>query len=251
MLTVVITTINAPTPQMWAWRSMCSAQGWGLVIVGDTKTPDRWDGWDGYVNPPGGIRNHYARKNIGYDMAVGMTLESDDDNAPLPHLPEMIGSWTSELIAGGERWYTPHRVGWNRGYKFGEPSAPESIGRVALGVIQFGHDGEADWDAVSRLSGARGPGGWPEKVVGVLPGTFTAFNSQCTLWPGRAPHLPSDCSMRACDILRGYRAQEEMWLRGLHVGHGPAGTVQVRNEHDLLDDLQQELTVYKAARERV
>ena len=213
-------------------------------------------------------RGHYARKNIGYLVAMGematCIYETDDDNLP-------AGSWrrrslVTEAVPITRRgWFNPLSVFsdalvWPRGLPLGEvagASLPIELGRdstVCAPVQQGLADESPDVDAVWRLAWgqpvrlSRGPS------LALDEGVWTAFNSQSTWWwPPAYPlmYLPATCSFRMTDILRGYVAQRCLWASGDRVViHGPE-VIQVRNEHDLASDLRLELPGQLAGPEAV
>jgi len=90
---IVVTTINYPTESV---KKLASLEGWCLIVVGDTKTPEDW-AWPnctylslekqaalGYKTLEHVPENHYSRKNIGYLYAIQqgaeVIYETDDDN---------------------------------------------------------------------------------------------------------------------------------------------------------------------------
>src|SRR5215475_3370042 len=92
---IVVTTINEPNERI-AGLAEALGDDWGIVVVGDAKTPSGWN--DAPVDflslerqrelfgafAAEAPANHYARKNFGYLYALhcGATsiLETDDDS---------------------------------------------------------------------------------------------------------------------------------------------------------------------------
>jgi hypothetical protein len=73
------------------------------------------------------------------------------------------------------------------------------------------------------------------------------FNSQNTTWfkPAFALlYLPSTCRFRLCDIWRSFIVQRILWCNNWSLSFHSANVVQLRNQHDLLDDLAQETEGY-------
>src|SRR5947209_8527123 len=96
---VVITTIQPPTTAVGAMLAKATSFGLDMIVIGDRKTPDgAWAEGQGYYSISrqvdsgvlyAGVAplNHYARKNIGYLIAIAngtsVIFDTDDDNAPL------------------------------------------------------------------------------------------------------------------------------------------------------------------------
>ncbi|MHC4391916.1 MAG: hypothetical protein ACYS22_11460 [Planctomycetota bacterium] len=98
--TLVVTTINPPNAILRELAAGCEAAGWRFVVVGDQKSPDdfalpgasffdlgaqRATGFATATQCPTG---HYARKNVGYLIAIRsgaeLIVETDDGNRPKP-----------------------------------------------------------------------------------------------------------------------------------------------------------------------
>jgi hypothetical protein len=82
----------------------------------------------------------------------------------------------------------------------------------------------------------------------LLPrGVWCPFNSQNTWWwPQAFPllYLPSYCSFRMTDIWRSFVAQRCLWELGYELEFHHADVQQMRNEHDLMHDFEQESVGY-------
>ena len=165
----VVTSINTPTPSIAAlWELVSSSSSspsssrWGLVVVGDTKSPDRneWlDGLPGCSDHPCcefldialqaslGFsteshvpKKHYARKNVGYLYAIQQGAEivydTDDDNE-LTRSPDALGEDgfgvdLSVFAREGERSINPYvHFGqptiWPRGFELNAIGASERV----------------------------------------------------------------------------------------------------------------------------
>ena len=81
-LWVVITTINSPTTAILKFIELSRTQGFKVLVVGDTKTPEKYSELDCEFLPierqhqlygdfslevP---EKHYCRKNVGYLYAI-------------------------------------------------------------------------------------------------------------------------------------------------------------------------------------
>lgn len=274
-LVTVVTTIQPPTNSMV--RLSETLNGWDvpLIVIGDTKGPDgfalprtRFVSLEKQLELPFALASelptgHYARKNIGYLLAIEQKaeciFETDDDNCPTDvWKPRALN--TQARQAENNPWINVYRlftdeVIWPRGFlldKVTDPSTYES--RHPLSVIsvdapiQQGLVNEApDVDAVWRLVFDRVFNFGDDQSVRLAPGTWCPFNSQSTWWwPIVYPllYLPSYCSFRMTDIWRSFVAQRCLWEldKGV-VFHAPEGA-QHRNEHDLMKDFGDETSGY-------
>jgi STELLO glycosyltransferases len=270
---VVITTVQAPTDSVKAMLTKARGAGFDLIAIGDRKTPD--------VVWPEGARyfsvkqqnesdleyaraaplNHYARKNIGYLIAMAerapVIFDTDDDNAPL----ESWGRRTSETRArrcpqagwvNVYQWFSNAHV-WPRGFPLDrarhQPVVPDlGVSMDVLAPIQQGlADGSPDVDAVWRLLMDQDIRFHAGDSVYLPEGAWCPFNSQSTWWfPVAYPlmYLPSFVSFRMTDIWRSFIAQRCLWALGHGlVFHGPE-VFQDRNPHHLMRDFEQEVPGY-------
>jgi len=273
MSSVVITTIQAPTASVVAMVERATAAGFGLVVIGDRKTPEVvWPDGVRYFNvaqqQASGFAladalpmNHYARKNIGYLIAIAggspLIFDTDDDNAPLTQWRprEAVTSARRCLQTGWVnvyRWFSDAHV-WPRGLPL--IHARQSLPAPALGEsselyapIQQGlADGAPDVDAVWRLLMDQDVRFRNGDSIYLPEGAWCPFNSQSTWWyPSAFPlmYLPSHVSFRMTDIWRSFVAQRCLWAMGHRlVFHGPE-MFQDRNPHNLMRDFEQEIPGY-------
>lgn len=270
---LVITSIADPTPAVLAYAAL---PGWRVVLVGDRKGPARVDdpriefldlerqGRLGLAYAAHCPESHYARKNLGYLYAIAqgaeVIAETDDDNLPLPGWGENLDfSPTAVRQAAGGRFCNVYRhftdePVWPRGFPLREILNPAgaTVGGsptpAEVAVWQELADDDPDVDAIYRLTrGGRVTFRRAERFV-LNPGVYCPFNSQNTFWRREAfaaLFIPGRVSMRYCDILRGYVAQRLFWAQALRLGFGPASVRQLRNAHDLMRDLADELTMYR------
>jgi hypothetical protein len=268
---LVVTTIQAPTTAMRKLAEGAIAHGFDFHVVGDEKTPKDFD-LSGAAYYGTGLQstlefkivsklspNSYARKNIGYLVAMGLGAdiikETDDDNSPLPTFWNEPKRTVKAYIqhkcwVNPYQWFTSSKV-WPRGLPLDEvgPKVLSSESADADCPIQQGLvNGDPDVDAIFRLtalpmrdfreSGIR---------IAVGEGAWCPFNSQNTLWFQDAfplMYLPSTCSIRLTDIWRSFVAQRICWEHGWSVlFHGPTA-VQERNPHNLMRDFEHEIPGY-------
>ena len=279
----VITTIQPPTGCVRRLAQHAAALGIPLIVMGDKKGPARStsSGQAGFPLPGAAFYSfdaqqslpyklarllpagHYARKNLGYLVAIGQgagcLYETDDDNAPLPgwrpREPE-----TEALRLPASKWcnvyryFTDEQV-WPRGLPLnelslsGDPPALDGLAPVtARFPVQQGlANGAPDVDAVWRLvldkpvTFNKGP------ALRLPKGSWCPFNSQNTWWWKEAfplLYLPSHCSFRMTDIWRGFVAQRCLWAMGRELLFFAADVEQERNAHNLMRDFEDEIPGY-------
>jgi len=276
---VVVTSIQSPTPCMRRLADAARERGFQFVVIGDRKGPEA------YELPPARLVRfdeqaalpfqlgpllpvgHYARKNLGYLLAVqggaGVIYETDDDNAPLPHwvprdletaaLPVSRAGWCNVFRA-----FTQSPI-WPRGLPLDEvrselarqqPSA--GMRRVRAAIQQGLANGAPDVDAIWRLTLDQEVNFDAHPPLVLEPRVWCPFNSQNTWWwPEVFPllYLPSHCSFRMTDIWRSFVAQRCLWEIGQGVVFFGADVRQERNPHNLLRDFRDEIPGYLRNRE--
>ena len=95
---LVITTINKPNQNIRNFSKNCKSKKWDFIVIGDSKSPKNYNldyGNFFNINNQKKLKfkfakicpdNHYARKNIGYLIAIkdqnDIIIETDDDNYP-------------------------------------------------------------------------------------------------------------------------------------------------------------------------
>jgi STELLO glycosyltransferases len=269
---IVITSIQAPTPSVLGMLDKGSDHGLKLIAIGDRKTPTT--SWPsnadfvsieaqrnlGYALATRLPENHYARKNIGYLIAISqrssLIYDTDDDNAPLdswearsmqtPARPCLQRGWVNAY-----RWFSDAHI-WPRGLPLDQArhtkaAALGDLTQVAAPIQQGLANGSPDVDAVWHLVMDQEITFRPGDSVSLPAGTWSPFNSQSTWWfPQAYPllYLPSFVSFRMTDIWRSFIAQRCLWALGQQiVFHGPE-VFQDRNPHNLLRDFEQEVPGY-------
>lgn len=275
-LICVLTTIQQPTISVERLVDAIERAGASLVVIGDRKGPASFEciaaGFLSIEQQRGlSFRiasllpeNHYARKNLGYLVAMQSgaecVYETDDDNMPLPAWRPRDLNAVAEPVearpwANVYRLYAPNDLIWPRGFPLNlvndESTYRHSDGAKGAEVrapIQQGlADGSPDVDAVWRLLFDR-EYEFGDRPSVVLPaGTWCPFNSQSTWWwPVVYPlmYLPSYCSFRMTDIWRSFIAQRCLWELGHGVVFHTSEVLQERNAHDLMRDFQDEIPGY-------
>ena len=271
---VVVTTIASPNAVLRGLAAGCTANTMLFIAIGDAKSPADFalDGCDYYsLERQAGLRyatatqvptGHYARKNIGYLIAMetgaDFICETDDDNypyegffQPLPQDTEALtiaaGGWTNVYA-----YYSDSPI-WPRGFPLDgvrQPPAelPTQPEVMRAPIQQALADDNPDVDAVYRLTRPlpvifhEGP-----RRIGLGPGSWCPFNSQATVHYAPAYpllYLPAYCSFRMTDIWRSFVAQRIAWTCGWHILFREATVRQDRNEHDLMRDFAEEIPGY-------
>jgi hypothetical protein len=270
---IVITTIQPPTSSVMAMVERAHRDGLRVIAVGDRKSPETaWPNGVDFLSIASQLKmdlklpallpeNHYARKNLGYLLAISrgaaVIFDTDDDNAPLP-------SWSRREVnvlarpclqtgwVNAYRWFSQENI-WPRGLplesiRSSETEIPLGQPVTAQAPIQQGlANGSPDVDAVWRLTMDKDIAFQDNGSVLLGKGTWCPFNSQSTWWFSEAyplMYLPSFVSFRMTDIWRSFVAQRCLWAMGHGlVFHGPE-MFQERNPHNLLRDFEQEIPGY-------
>lgn len=270
---IVLTSINSPTTAVREFAALALERGWGMVVVGDTKTPSDWqlEGVD-YLSIerqhelfPEYSRmaptRHYARKNFGYLYALGrgakVIVESDDDNRPYLNFASRLERHITGRRVGGSDWVNAYRyfsdsLIWPRGLPLNRihelGSKEDSAATAICPIQQFLADADPDVDAIYRLlykDAINFNNMAPDLIV--AKNTFCPFNSQNTIFFPEAfdlLYLPSHVSFRMTDIWRAFVAQRIMWERGHELSFHAPTVYQERNEHDLMRDFSDEVVGY-------
>jgi len=270
---VVVTTINYPTfavKEIAKHAPLLDAQ---FVIIGDQKSPPDFS-QDGCVyfdleaqhktafdyarNAPA---RHYARKNIGYLIAIAndanVIIETDDDNIPKEGFWSARNPRVNARVLESKEWinvygYFCDTQIWPRGLPLNcvtspLPSLSNKLTHDVFCPIQQGlADENPDVDAIYRLILPL-PVNFQKGEPIALKDAWCPFNSQNTTWFAEAfplLYLPYNCSFRMTDIWRSFVAQRIAYLNGWSVLFHSATVYQERNEHDLMRDFAEEIPGY-------
>ena len=277
---IVITSINPPTE---AIREFAKWHGWTTIVVGDRKSPKEWSyGEVVYLSIEDQLtqfpefseylpENTYLRKMIGYLYAfrngAQAIFESDDDNIPYHGAAEQVNANIIEQRLVGKT--VGSKKGWANIYaEFGEPtcwprgfplhhilnSKEDLIRRdskeLPWGVMQYLADEDPDVDAIYRMTHTEPIFFARDRQFRLESGTYCPFNSQATLWlPEAFPlmFLPIGKPDRVTDIMRGYMSLACLWKTGYTLAFSSPVVYQKRNFHNLFNDFEQELDLYKFA----
>lgn len=255
----VITTIQSPTK---AVRQLASKID--VVIIGDAKTPNDYD-VKGFVplQEQGGFKisgllqtNSYARKNIGYLMAMrdnDTIYETDDDNYPAENWKPKPSVVEVTPLYGGKwinpyKWFSSLDDIWPRGlpliYK-DEAGFPDGTIKRIAPLQQCLVNKNPDVDSIWRMLN-KGDFRFCRRDS-IAVDSWAPTNSQNTWWHKEAfplMYLPVYCSMRVTDIWRGLIAQKCLWAMNFDIVFHEADAIQERNQHDLLNDFEQEIPCF-------
>lgn len=245
-----------------------------LIIIGDTKSPDNFNlNGANYYSVTQQIEtlkefasscptNHYARKNIGYLLAIRngakIIVDTDDDNLPYEsfwedrHLRHEAKTYDEEGWLNVYKLYSKANI-WPRGLPLNEiskdtPNLESLKTEIWDCPIQQGLANEnPDVDAVYRLTLPLPQNFNDAEAVVLKPKAWCPFNSQNTTWFEQAfplLYLPAYCSFRMTDIWRSFVAQRIATANGWPILFHKATVWQERNEHNLMKDFADEIPGY-------
>ncbi|MBV8886539.1 MAG: hypothetical protein JO235_21440 [Chroococcidiopsidaceae cyanobacterium CP_BM_RX_35] len=264
---IVTTTINPVTEALKRFQAM---EDWGIVVIGDKKTPIDYKLERGiYVTPQ--MQEEYdkdlsdaigwnciQRRNFGllwaYDMGAEIVALIDDDNIPYETWGKnlLIGEkaevnfYETELPAFDPVGATNEKRLWHRGYPLQLiPKRDYSKKQKKVMNVDVQADfwnGDPDIDAICRMEHAP-ECNFDESYFPIASNKVSPFNSQNTFIKGSLlkdyflfPHIG-----RMDDIWAAYYVQ----AKGYKVVYNKASVYQDRNAHDLVKDMKQEYIGYE------
>lgn len=271
---VVVTSINKPGTTLKLIAKGCKKLGYQFIVIGDEASPAefhlencRFYGLQEQLELEFRLvdlcpTKHYARKNIGYLLAMRdgakMILDLDDDCTPNANFWLPRNRNQTARTSSGAGWVNVYRYFseaeiWPRGFpldKINDAVRPfETLSTEEVDCpIQNGlSDGDPDVDAIYRLIFPLTQTFRPDRRLALKTGSWSPFNTQNTAWWSVAfllLYLPAFCSFRMTDIWRSFVAQRIAWANDWGIlFHGPTIT-QERNPHDLMRDFADELPGY-------
>lgn len=204
--------------------------------------------------------NHYARKNVGYLVAMlngaESIIETDDDNLPFAEFwserSRMVNA--HHLVDCGwlnvYRYFSKLHI-WPRGFALEHiqdtvPVLPDK-GLVDCPIQQGLASQNPDVDALYRLTLPLPVEFDQGDSLALGKGSFCPFNSQNTTWFKDAfplLYLPSFCSFRMTDIWRSFIAQRIAWECEWNILFHQSTVWQERNDHSLINDFKDEIPGY-------
>ncbi|NER05570.1 MAG: DUF288 domain-containing protein [Okeania sp. SIO3C4] len=271
---LVVTTISEPNRVLQKLSEGCQSNNWNFIIIGDTKSPKKFsltgaEYYDIDAQIGTGLEyaklcptKHYARKNIGYLLAINegaeSIVETDDDNLPLDSFwQEKAPSLECKVIDKADwvnvyKYYSDTTI-WPRGLPLNKihqqipPIENLPISNSQCPIQQGLANDNPDVDAIYRLILPL-PIVFKDNIQLALGDrSWCPFNSQNTVWfPAAYPlmYLPAYCSFRMTDIWRSFVAQRICWENGWRVLFYSPTVYQERNEHNLMKDFEDEVSGY-------
>jgi STELLO glycosyltransferases len=273
-IALIVTSIAPPNAVLRTLAEGCLKQGFDFIVIGDEPSPPdfKLEGCRFYglaEQRELGLRfarecptRHYARKNIGYLLAmregVSVMIETDDDNLPAQGFwqersrRQEVGRVERAGWVNVYRYFTEANI-WPRGLPLDhiQTAIPafESLarGEVDCPIQQGLADENPDVDAIYRLALPLPQSFRKDRRVALCDGSWSPFNSQNTTWWRDAfplLYLPAYCSFRMTDIWRSFIAQRIGWANGWGVLFHEPTVWQERNEHNLMRDFKDEVPGY-------
>jgi hypothetical protein len=271
---LVLTTIYKPNKNIITFSKQSKKLKWDFIVIGDKKTPDNFKiTYGNYFNYAKqkkiGLNfsikcpaNNYARKNIGYLLAIKngseVIIETDDDNCPKKNFFSKKSYVHKVPYVMNKSWVNIYDVFkknkkinvWPRGLPLDELF----INKIKLGnnkknifYLQQGVcEGNPDVDAIYRLLNKKINISFRSFKVN-LGNALSTFNSQNTIWfKPIFPllYLPVTCSMRCTDIWRSLVALKILQFNNNKILFFGTTMFQKRNIHDLNNDFKDEVPMY-------
>jgi hypothetical protein len=271
----IITSIQEPTNSVISLVKKIKDNDAKLIIIGDKKSSGNYalEGIEffsieqqkrtGFTLAKLLPENHYARKNLGYLIAMregaSCIYETDDDNAPADdwkprRLRNRVGIASNKKWLNVYKFFSKEQI-WPRGFPLNlihntvpSQNQTSTVFSERDSPIQQGlADGSPDVDALWRIFFNRDIYFDKGEDIMLPPGTWCPFNSQNTWWWKPAyelMYLPSYCSFRMTDIWRSFIAQRCLWDDHFGITFFAADVIQDRNDHNLMKDFESEIPGY-------
>lgn len=270
---LIITSIaDSSHPVLQHYAKESASHSTPLIVIGDTKSPASFQltNCDFYsidrqkdlplalakMLPP----NHYARKNLGYLIAISkgaeIIIETDDDNFPYKEFwterERFVNAYSFENCGwiNAYKYFTDLNI-WPRGFALEHindkgPALPDKL-LVDCPIQQGLADQNPDVDAIYRLTLPLPVEFNSADSLAFGRNSFCPFNSQNTTWFDDAfplLYLPSYCSFRMTDIWRSFIAQRIAWECNWKILFHQSTVWQKRNDHNLMHDFKEEMPGY-------
>lgn len=270
---LVITSIaNDKHPVLRLFAKETLSHGVEFIVIGDTKSPEEFnlDGCDFYsIGRQESLKfelakilpvKHYARKNLGYLLAISkgaeQIIETDDDNFPIEGFWRNRSKLVDAHLLSNKGWVNVYKYFaenhiWPRGFALEniQDNLPEleKTMFVECPIQQGLADENPDVDAIYRLIMPLPIKFNKGNNIALGKNSICPFNSQNTTWFKEAfplLYLPTYCSFRMTDIWRSFVAQRIVWTCGWPILFHQSTVYQERNDHHLMHDFQDEITGY-------
>ena len=274
-ISLVITTINESNKNIKKLVKLSKRNHTELIIIGDKKTPKNFKISNGTyysINDQKKINfdfskvcpiNSYARKNIGYLISIDnkneVIIETDDDNYPkdnfLKHIK--LTKKVNEIKNIGwvnvyKKFLNNNEDIWPRGLPLNEikkiPIFKSKRVKKNFYLQQGVCEGNPDVDAIYRIINKKINIKFKDNYAFSSGKSFSPTNSQNTIWFKKLfplMYLPVTCTMRTTDIWRGLIALNIILNDNLSILFFGTTMKQFRNVHNLTNDLEQEMPLYK------
>jgi hypothetical protein len=270
---LIITSIaDDKHPVLNHYAKETSKRNLPFIVIGDTKSPKEFkiEGCDfysidkqltlGYNLVENLPVKHYARKNLGYLIAISKgaetIIETDDDNLPLGNFWDERNRNVDAHLLQHKSWVNIYKYFtdvhiWPRGFALenilNELPKLENQVQITSPIQQGLADENPDVDAIYRLTLPLPITFFKSNSIALGKDTICPFNSQNTTWFKEAfplLYLPSYCSFRMTDIWRSFVAQRIAWSCGWSILFHQSTVRQERNEHNLMVDFKDEISGY-------
>jgi hypothetical protein len=273
-IALVVTTIAEPNARLRQLAQGCQQNEFDFIVIGDEASPKtfvlngcRFYGLEEQRRLDlkyAGLcpARHYARKNIGYLLAMqnGATIiiETDDDNIPYEgfwarrHRRQSVRAIRQGGFVNVYRYFSETNV-WPRGFPLEQINDPVTefddlqTADVDCPIQQGFTDSDPDVDAIYRLTRPLPLSFRADRRIALGAGSWCPTNSQnCAWWREAFPllYLPAYCQFRLTDIWRSFVAQRIAWTNGWSALFHEPTMWQERNEHNLMRDFEDELPGY-------
>jgi len=273
-IALIVTSIAGANKVLQGLAAGCSENDYHFIVVGDRASPPDFElaGCDYYSlerQLQTGLKfakncptKHYARKNIGYLLAIrndaAIIVETDDDNIPYEQFWTPRRRIQKAAVIEDAGWVNAYRYFtdaqlWPRGFALDHlqdrAAAFESLSlrQIDCPIQQGLADDNPDVDAIYRLTLPLPQTFRNDRRLALAKGCWCPFNSQNTTWFADAfelLYLPACCSFRMTDIWRSFIAQKIAHLNGWAILFHEPTMRQDRNIHNLLKDFNEEVPGY-------
>jgi hypothetical protein len=271
---LILTTIYKPNKNIITFSKQSKKLEWDFIVIGDKKTPNNFRikygnyfaynkqkkiGFDFSIKCPA---NNYARKNIGYLIAIRnrseVIVETDDDNCPKKNFFSKKSYVHKASYIMNNSWVNIYDIFkknkktkvWPRGLPLDEIFSNKiKLGNKKKKVFYLQQgvcEGNPDVDAIYRLLNKKINISFRSFKVS-LGNALSTFNSQNTIWfKPIFPllYLPVTCSMRCTDIWRSLVALKILQFNNNEILFFGTTMFQERNIHNLNNDFKEEVPMY-------
>ncbi len=275
---IVLTTINKPNINIKKLITLGKKNNFDLIIIGDLKTPKNFKiKYGSYIDINKQKKlsfdfakkcpvNTYARKNIGYLVSYKNNyetiIETDDDNYPKNNFLKFIKLEHKVNEIKQKNWVNIYSKFikknieiWPRGMPLDKidlnPNFKAKKIKKKFFLKQGVCEGNPDVDAIYRLMNKNINIKFRNYYKFSLGKAFCPINSQNTIWSKEIfplMYLPVTCTMRATDIWRGIIALNILQNNNQTALLFGTTMLQNRNNHNLSNDLRDEMPLYKNVR---